>query len=623
MRLYFRNVKIHNFLSIKDGEVDLANRGYVLVEGNNRNPKDNASSNGSGKSTIFNAICWVLTGETVQGLKSNIPNIYGEDGCFVELNMLVDSDEYTITRYREYHNKNDLKIFINGEDHSGKSLRDSEKLLSQYLPGITPELIGNVIILGQGLPHKFSNNTPAGRKEILEQLSNSDMMINDVKERVSKRFNVLEKELREKEDNRLATNTELKIIEDNINQSSNQLATMDSSDNITQTINQLKYNIERGNVELDCDKGILENIQLELNRLNSEVTSLLNDKQLLFTEATLEIDEEIKDANEEFIKINTKISSLNNEIIKLDNIIDICPTCGQKLPNVHKIDTTGKKEELAKLQKYYSNLKEHLEDLNAIRASKVDQVSIEFKEKLDPLYNSIEDNNKHATNLTNKINQRVNELSNLNIQLTNANNQLATYQETMNRLNNDIKVSQDRELTLKDNLKNIQLEIDNIQNHLNTLSQIKTLVNRDFRGLLLSHVIDFINNKSKQYCSKVFGTDDLNLYLDGNNINIDFCNKSLENLSGGEQQKINIIIQFAIRNMMCQYLNFSSNILVLDEIFDQLDLTGCSNIIDLINFAITDVESLFVISHHSDELNIPYDDNIIVEKNEKGVSSIK
>ena len=42
----------------------------------------------------------------------------------------------------------------------------------------------------------------------------------------------------------------------------------------------------------------------------------------------------------------TKAYSLNEEIKRLDNVSDICPTCGQKLPDVHKIDTTDKKKQL-------------------------------------------------------------------------------------------------------------------------------------------------------------------------------------------------------------------------------------------------------------------------------------
>ena len=88
----------------------------------------------------------------------------------------------------------DLKIVINNEDRSGDGLRKSEALLAEYLPDVTSSLLGSVIILGQGLPHRFTNNTPAGRKEVLEKLSKSDFMIEDIKARISKRSTELAKE---------------------------------------------------------------------------------------------------------------------------------------------------------------------------------------------------------------------------------------------------------------------------------------------------------------------------------------------------------------------------------------------------------------------------------------------
>ena len=77
MRINFKNLIIDNFLSIGHGEIDLENRGYTLIEGINNNPKDNANSNGSGKSSIVSALCFALTGETIQGISSNLKNIYG------------------------------------------------------------------------------------------------------------------------------------------------------------------------------------------------------------------------------------------------------------------------------------------------------------------------------------------------------------------------------------------------------------------------------------------------------------------------------------------------------------------------------------------------------------------
>ena len=73
---------------------------------------------------------------------------------------------------------------------------------------------------------------------------------------------------------------------------------------------------------------------------------------------------------------------------------------------------------------------------------------------------------------------------------------------------------------------------------------------------------------------------------------------------------------------MCKYLGFTSNILFLDEITDNLDNVGCKGLMDLISTSLVDIESTFVISHHSDELVLPIDSEIIVEKNSNGISSI-
>ena len=187
MKIVFDTVKINNFLSFDKAEIDLKDRNIVAVRGINNNDKDAAKSNGSGKSTIFNAICWALTGETINGVK-DICNIYADDGAYVELTFTVDNDNYRIIRSKNHSAyKTNLKVYVNGEDKSGKGIKDSEKLLADYLPDITSEYIGSVIILGQGLPHKFTDNTPAGRKELLEKLFKSDFMIEDLKKRIDER----------------------------------------------------------------------------------------------------------------------------------------------------------------------------------------------------------------------------------------------------------------------------------------------------------------------------------------------------------------------------------------------------------------------------------------------------
>jgi hypothetical protein len=56
--------------------------------------------------------------------------------------------------------KADLKIFLNGNDISGKGIRESEAVLQQYLPYLEGELLGSVILLGQSMPNKLSARQP-------------------------------------------------------------------------------------------------------------------------------------------------------------------------------------------------------------------------------------------------------------------------------------------------------------------------------------------------------------------------------------------------------------------------------------------------------------------------------
>ena len=187
MEIKFRNVKIKNFFSIGDAELSLSDNGYVFIKGINNFTEDNARANGVGKTALLDSIIWNLTGETSRGTK-DVVNKYSQGGTRVELEFDIDNDHYKVIRCKEDSEfGTNLFIYKNNENKSGKGIRDTEKILQEYLPDLNAQLLGSVIILGQGLPQRFTNNTPSGRKEVLEKLSKSDFMIADIKDRLSKR----------------------------------------------------------------------------------------------------------------------------------------------------------------------------------------------------------------------------------------------------------------------------------------------------------------------------------------------------------------------------------------------------------------------------------------------------
>ena len=623
MKIKFKKLLINNFLSIGQGEITLEDKGYTLIEGVNNNPKDNALSNGSGKSSCFNALCYCLAGETIQGISSNLKNIYTTGEMKVELHFSSDKDDYIVIRGRDNKDKPFLKLFINDEDKSGKTLRESEEQLKSYLPYLTSEFIGEVIVLGQGLPHKFSNNTPSGRKEILEKLSNNDIMLYDIKERVENRLN----EILNKKQELTTTKT--------------QLETQFSLYTKQKEETELKLEQFKKDSSIDYDKEIkecegkiktLQTKQDELKKkyLTDEENWELDNASLInmIGEQNRELKEEeqiYKEAHDPILKqlfeVKANLDSLNREITRKENIKDVCPTCGQKLQGVHKPDLTEDykkrdflKEEYQRLQDKSSKQEEALKLNSQDIKEKYDKELNEFKKEVDKKKIELDKLHKEAYDDTLLNNERttLNKLLSIKESLQNkldeTNNTLISLKTTLDNLNNKI-------------LYNIK-EIDNLQSHLDVVNKMNTYVKRDFRGILLSNVISYINLKCKEYAREIFGNDDIEFTLNGNNIDIRYSNKLLDTLSGGEQQKVDLIIQFAIRSMMQEYTGFNSNIIVLDEILDQLDSRGCDEVLNFITNKLSDIESIFIISHHSDSLNICDDSTIKVIKDSKGVSYI-
>lgn len=613
--IYFESISLKNFMSFKEAYVNLNRNGYILVEGINNNVEDNAKSNGSGKSSLFSGICWCLTGETISGAKE-VSNIYLKGKTEVQVKFTFDSHSYTITRTR---NPSNLFIEVDGVDKSGKGIRDTQKILEEYLPQVTSSLINSVIILGQGLPQRFTNNTPSGRKEILEKLSNSDFMITDIKEKLSVRKSTLE-------DSRNFTNNNISELQGSIstlntllNMYINNLNDLSSSgdyelqiDKINLNIQKLKEDIESYETAKSETETLLNNCVLSSEKLSSEYKLEQSKLKLIDT----------KELEEEITSVNFDIKTTSNKISEIDSISDVCPMCGQKLHGVVKPDSTSLKENLAMLKERYSELQASLNESNKYNIELQNSLDLEYADRQKELSTSIEslqaDIINYNNSLTTNNSMLISESENLAKLQTKLNELENTKQHLKNEIENTKKCISDN----TDKINDLRLTVDDISARLEIISKMNTLVKRDFRGYLLSNIIQFISTKSKYYSNKVFGTDKLDFKLDGNNILISYDDKEYELLSGGEKQKVDVIIQLSIRDMLCKYLGFSSNIIVLDEITDSLDSKGCQNIFNLISSELGDVESIYIISHHTDELNIPCDDTITIIKDNNKISRI-
>lgn len=619
MNIVFKKVKLHNFMSFADAEIDLDDMGSILVTGRNYCKLDNAYSNGSGKSSIFNGICFALTGETSQGISSGLENIFADpNDCWVELKFIADGDEFVIRRYKTPYAK--MHLFVNGEDKSGKGIRESVKMLSTYLPDLTSELISSAIILGQGLPYRFSNNKPAQRKELLEKLTKSDFMIQSIKDKLETIQTNYKDSLRTKEDSLISVKSQRDVYTKQFNKLEDQLKEYDE---ITSEFSLYDL-IDKVKQELEFSKKEIETCTEESNRLETEIIALTDSKAKVTFEESEKLQLKLKDYDATISKYtgwcsdrNSEIKVLKKEIDKLDSITDICPTCGQKIPDVNKPDTTEQKKYLKVLEEEAKNLKESLDDFKRQRSDlvsssseaitkmteEIDSQIVDLKDELSQAKKSLSDYNNCVIKLTNRLTEYENAKANYD-------NIVKEQTEIYSKIESLDKQSSELELVIVDT-----------KSHLDIVQQMITLAKREFRGILLSNIIEFINKKVKQYSLAVFGTTELNFTLNENCIDITYNDKMYENMSGGEKQKIDIIIQLALRDILSKQLNIHTNILVCDEIYDNMDSISCQKITNLIS-TLTDISSIFIISHHAQDLEITYDSNLLVEKDENGISSI-
>lgn len=626
MNIEFNKISIYNFMSIGSSEINLKDNGYTLVTGTN-NSNDGAISNGSGKSSIFEAIIWCLCGETLRGSK-NVVNINGDDGALVVLEFSFDDKVYTVLRSKEHSKyKTTLQITVDGKDISGKGIRDSEKILKELLPDLTSSFIGSVIILGQGMPLKFSNNTPSGRKEVLEKLSKSDFMIEDLKKRLVERKLVVHNLLRQAEDEMLTASTKIETNQDLLSECKKDLEKLNTLD-----INKQKISLSelQSEYKLVCEEIVKKEAEIKGLDFESSINSFEDEKNKCLKTYTTKKEEldnkrykERQDILNGFIAQKSELNELKQYVQNVEKMVDFCPTCGQRLHNVVKPDVTNEKNKILELTTKINVCDESINNIENIYKiafktieDEYNQDILRIKESLSNLTvakNSLDNELKILNTKRNNINNEINKITIELDNFENENNKLLTYVKKYEKQINIYTNKYEKSSELTENYKCRE----------SILNKFDSVIKRDFRGYLLSNIIKYIDERANVYSQDIFGDSLIEFKLEGNNILIKYQHKDYENLSGGEKQKVDLIVQFALRDMLSTYMNFSSSLLVLDEIFDNLDSLGCERVINMISKRFNDVSSIYIISHHANELNIPVDNCISVIKESNGVSHIK
>lgn len=648
MNLRFKRVDIENFRSIDKAIVTLENQGIVIVKGINEY-EDKATSNGSGKSSVFESIIFALFEETSNGEKDVANRIIG-NGYKVTLYFDIDESSYTIIRSCE-GSKTNVQLFKNDVDISARNKTDTNKLILSIL-GLNKSVFLDSIFLSQGANTNLSTLSPTARKERLEVLTNTDAVVNEFKEKlkgIQSKYEQLslesQREVNTLQGNLQALETQKQTYLNKIEEVNQQIAKRNALGNIEdieKNIKELEEELENLTHKLEDKEKEITNKEKEIEEFRKTSDEDRNKKEKLAEDLNTKRTE-YRDLQNSFSNETFKMDVAQKEIIRLEGEItkiknsDTCPTCGRKYDNVNEehIQKTIKeymdkieeqKTILNQTTEVQTTLTKQIEDKEA-EGKNVSQLIQAVDEKLDIFKTQLDVKEQQKKELNNDkimINYSIQEQQNKMKELRNRKDEILKI-EVGNKEEFE-KMLQEVELEINKINTKLQEENKNYQesnNYVECAKHCIQLVTKDFRTYLLKNSINYLNTVLENYSKMLFSNDRDVIRISNNDTKLDITlgNATYESLSGGEKTRVNIALLLAQKSLANIIGNINCNMIILDEILGYCDSQAEINIIDLITKELESLESIYMVSHK--EIPIGYDTQLIVVKDKNGLSNVK
>ena len=544
--IVFKKIRYKNFLSSGNQfmEIDFQKDNTNLIVG----------TNGAGKSTVLDALTFVLFNKAFRKINKNqLINTTNEKDCLVEIEFSVNSREYLVRRGIK---PSIFDIEVNGVAlHKESDDRLNQKILEDNILKLNYKSFTQIVILGSSTFVPFMQLTTANRREVIEDLL--DIRIFSV-------MNTLIKEILRQQKDEIKS---LELRKENLN------------DKVTMQKNFIEELENRGNANIDANKE-------KITKLDSEVGIYMRNNSVTEEEIFKYIkeQEEVTGADHKLIKLNNlkgKISQKVSTITKEHKFFtenSVCPTCTQTIDEDFRLNRITDAQNKAKeLQKGFQELDD----------------TIKFEQERERQFTLL---SKEITKLNHEVSQNNTRISLNQRQMRDLESQIQTITEQLkNRNIENCKLDEFRE-NLQKTIEDISEKKEKIVHYDFAYSLLK---DDGVKTKIIKKYLPFINQQVNRYLQMMDFYINFNLDEEFNEsikspIHEDF---SYSSFSEGEKAKINLALVFAWREVARLKNSANCNLLIFDEIFDSsLDSFGTEEFLKIIQYVIKDA-NIFVISH--------------------------
>lgn len=570
----FKSIEIRNFLSFGNATqyVELDGQGTVTITGENL---DAGGSNGAGKTTIINAICYALYNKPFDSISLqrliNSTNALKNTQMEVRLNFEKGGVEYEIYRARgeEYR----IEIRKDGEDITpGKGVTECDAMIEEIV-GISYELFTKTVI--------FSGNSPAflqlpihQQRNQIEELFNITML--------SEKAQLLKEKIR-------ATEGDIKVAEAVCTQ---QQVAIDLH---AKHVKEAKQRVARWQMQTAAEIAEIEETLQTLSTVDFDAEKLLHDERSTLKEEGAYLAAKLAPKKKDFQQLTKDVERLMGEQEHLQDAK--CPYCSQNYADAQsklagvlaQIEEKGAKlltveGEVTALQESQTTNKARLAEVEgAIQHPDLDDL-LKARENVAALRTKLEQL-KQATN---------------------------PHEEALKELEAEKVDAVDTK-----KVDQLRRRLD----HQNFLLKLLTDKNSFLRRRIINQTIPFLNGRLNHY-TRTLGLPHVVKFDADMSCTVSEYGRELDfgNLSAGEKKRVNTAMALAFRDVL-HHLHAKTNILLIDELDGALDQNGIDSVVRILKEKSRDENmSVFVISHHP-SISGRLDRNLVIRK-ENGFSSV-
>jgi len=584
MSIKLKELTVKNFMSVgnQTQAVNFAQENLTLVLGENldQGGDDSGSRNGTGKTTIVNALSFALFGNALTNIKKdNLINKINNKNMLVTLSFEKDGTEYRIERGRK---PTILQFFVNDQaqetdetDDAQGDMRETQKDLDDLL-GMSHDMFKHIVALNT-YTEPFLSMRANDQRVIIEQLLGITLL--------SEKAEGLKEIIKSTKDAIIQESASIEAAKksnENIQKSIDNLLTRQSAWN-----NQHTQDLEktgRAIVELegvDIEAELAKHAELKAYDEKSAKLKSLNKER-----ATLE---------SAIAQAERSVTKYDGELAKLAN--KTCHACEQELhDHKHEEMTAIAQGHLDEARKYFDKVTKDLEKI----VKELEEIG-EVTARPNTYYDTVEQALKHQNNLTT-----------LETQLTVKAGEVDPYQEQIDELTDTAiqEISWDR-----------VNELNTLKDHQEFLLKLLTSKDSFIRKKIIDQNLAYLNNRLTYYLDKmglphtVMFQNDLSVLITQLGQDLDF-----DNLSRGERNRLILGLSWSFRDVW-ESLYQQVNLLFVDELIDNgLDAAGVEGALAVLKkMARERKKNIFLISH-KDEL-IGRVNNVLKVVKENGYTS--